>query len=60
MHEEDLETPFQAMDAQQLAEKTAWLGLFVHEASKRGYTIEDIAALLDEPEMTAKEASSGF
>ena len=40
MHEEDLETPFQAMDAQQLAEKTAWLGLFVREASKRAIRLK--------------------
>jgi hypothetical protein len=30
--------------------------LFLREASKRGYTIEDIVALLDEPGMTVKEA----
>ena len=54
--EEDQETPLQEMDAQQLAEKTAWLRLFVRHASKRGYTIEDIVALLDEPGMTAREA----
>jgi hypothetical protein len=34
--EEDQETPFQDMDAQQLAETTAWLRLFVRQASKRG------------------------
>ena len=44
--EEDQETPLQEMDAQQLAEKTAWLRLFVRHATKRGYTIEDIVALL--------------
>ena len=54
--EEDEETPFQEMDAQQLAEKPAWLRLFVRQASKRGYTIEDIVALLDEPGMTARYA----
>jgi hypothetical protein len=54
--EEDQETPLQEMDAHQLAEKTAWVRLFLREASKRGYTIEDIVALLDEPGMTAKEA----
>jgi hypothetical protein len=53
--EEDQGPPFREMDAQQLAEKTAWLRLFVRQASKRGYTIEDIVALLDEPGMTAKE-----
>jgi hypothetical protein len=30
--------------------------LFIREASKRGYTLENIVALLDEPGMTAKEA----
>jgi hypothetical protein len=54
--EEDQETPFQEMDTHQLAEKTAWVRLFLREASKRGYTIEDIVALLDEPGMTTKEA----
>jgi hypothetical protein len=34
-----------------LAEK-----VFLVEASKRGYTGEDIVALLDEPGVTAKEA----
>ena len=41
------------MDAHQLAVETAWLRLFLREASTRGYTIEDIVALLDEPGMTA-------
>jgi hypothetical protein len=54
--DEDQETPFQEMDAHQLAAKTAWVRFFIREASKRGYTIEDIIALLDEPGMTAKEA----
>jgi hypothetical protein len=40
--EEDQESPFPEMDGHQLDEKTAWGRLFVHEASKRGYTIEDI------------------
>jgi hypothetical protein len=53
--EEDQETPLEEMDGHQLAEKTAWVRLFLREASKRGYTIEDIVALLDEPGMTAKE-----
>jgi hypothetical protein len=44
------------MDAQQLTAKTAWVKLFVREASEPSYTIEDIVALLDEPGMTAKEA----
>jgi len=54
--EEDQETPFEEMDGHQLAEKTAWVRLFLREASKRGYSIEDVAALLDEPGITAKEA----
>jgi len=54
--EEEQETPFQEMDSHQLAAKTAWVKLFLREASKRGYTIDDIVALLDEPGMTAKEA----
>jgi hypothetical protein len=33
--EEDQETPFQEMGAQQLAEKTAWVKLFLRQASKR-------------------------
>jgi hypothetical protein len=54
--EEDQETPFQEMDAHQLAAKTAWVRFFIREASKRGYTIEDLAALLDETELTVEEA----
>ena len=54
--EEEQETLFQEMDSHQLAAKTAWVQLFLREASKRGYTIEDIVALLDEPGMTVKEA----
>jgi hypothetical protein len=54
--EEDQETPFQEMDAHQLAAKTAWLRVFIREASKRGHTREDIIALLDEPGMTVKAA----
>ena len=53
---EEQETLFQEMDGHQLAEKTAWVRLFIREASKRGYTLEDIVALLDEPGMTVKEA----
>ena len=53
--EEDQETP-EEMDGHQLAEKTAWVRLFIREASKRGYTIEDIVALLDEPGMTVEAA----
>jgi hypothetical protein len=56
MGEDDEETPFDEMDRHQLAEKTAWVRLFLREARKRGYTIEDIAALLDEPGMTVKVA----
>jgi hypothetical protein len=36
------------MDGHQPDEKTAWARLFLRQASKRGYTIEDIVALLDE------------
>jgi hypothetical protein len=54
--EEDQETPFQEMDAHQLAAKTAWVRLFIREASIRGYTIEDIVVLLDEPGMTVEAA----
>ena len=54
--EEDQETPFEEMDGHQLAEKTAWVRFFLREASKRGYTIEDLAALLDETELTVEEA----
>ena len=54
--EEDQETPFEEMDGHQLAAKTAWVRFFIREASKRGYTIEDLAALLDETELTVEEA----
>jgi hypothetical protein len=54
--EEEQETLFQEMDSHQLAAKTAWVKLFLREASKRGYTIEDIVALLDEPGMAVREA----
>jgi hypothetical protein len=46
--EEDKETVFQE------AAKRAWVRVFIREASKRGYPIEDIVALLDEPTMTAE------
>jgi len=46
--EDDEETMFQE------ATKRAWVKLFIREASKRGYPIEDIVALLDEPGMTAE------
>jgi hypothetical protein len=54
--QDDQETPFEQMDAHQLAAKTAWVRFFIREASKRGYTIEDIVALLDEPGMTVETA----
>ena len=53
---EDQQTIFQEMDAHQSAAKTAWERLFLSDASKRGYTIEDIVALLDEPGMTVEAA----
>ena len=54
--EEDQETPFRVLDANQLAEKTAWVRLFIREARKRGYSIDDVVALLDEPGMTVEAA----
>ena len=54
--EEEQETLFQEMDSHQLAAKTAWVKLFLREANKRGYSIEDIVALLDEPGITVQEA----
>jgi hypothetical protein len=54
--EGDEETLFEEMDARQLAAKTAWVKFFIREASKRGYTREDIIALLDEPGMTVEAA----
>lgn len=54
--EENQETLFEEMDGHQLAEKTAWVRLFLREARGRGYSIEDVVALLDEPGITAKEA----
>jgi len=54
--EEDQETPFEEMDGHQLAEKTAFVRLFLREARKRGYSSEDVVALLDKPGITAKEA----
>lgn len=44
------------MDGHQLDEKTAWVRLFLREASKRGHTTEDIVTLLDGPGMSAQEA----
>jgi hypothetical protein len=46
---EDEETMFQE------AAKTAWVRLFLSEASKQGHPIEDIAALLDEPGLTMEK-----
>ena len=46
--EEDKETLFHE------AAKRAWVRVFTREASKRGYPIADIVALLDEPGMTAE------
>ena len=54
--EENQETLFEEMDGHQLAEKTAWVRLFLREARRRGYSIEDVVALLDEPGITAREA----
>ena len=45
--EEDKETVFQE------AAKRAWVRVFIREASRRGYPIENIVAL-DEPGMTAE------
>jgi hypothetical protein len=45
---EDNETMFQE------AAKRAWARVFIREASRRGYPIEDIVALLDQPGMTAE------
>ena len=53
---EDEETLFNEMDARQLAAKTAWVKFFIREASNRGYTREDIMALLDEPGMSVEAA----
>jgi hypothetical protein len=58
--EEDQESPFHEMDAQQLAAKRAWVRLFIREARKRGYTIEDIIALLGEPGMTVEAAEAAI
>ena len=53
---EDQETPFQEMGGHRLAARITWARLLLREATKRGYTIQDILALLDELGMTAKEA----
>ena len=57
--EEDRESPFQVLDAHQLAAKTAWVRPFIREARKGGYTIEDIIALLDKPGRPCMQPSSG-
>jgi hypothetical protein len=46
--EEDKETMFEE------AAKRAGVRVFIREASKRGYPIENIVALLDEPGLTAE------
>ena len=38
--EEDQETPFAEMDGHQFAEKTAWVRLFLHEASKQARLLD--------------------
>jgi hypothetical protein len=55
--EEDQETPLQETDGHQLAAQTAWVRLLIRELRKRGYTIEDVVALLDDPEMTVEAAA---
>ena len=52
--QDDQETMFQEMEAH--AAKTAWVRVFIREASRRGHTREDIIALLSDPGMTVKEA----
>jgi hypothetical protein len=52
--QEGKETMFQEMEAH--AAKTAWVRVFIREASKRGHTREDIIALLSDPGMTVKAA----
>jgi hypothetical protein len=46
--EDDQETPSQDLDGHQLAAETAWVRAFIREARKRGYTIENIVARLDD------------
>ena len=48
--EEDRGTLFQE------AAKTAWVRVFIREASKRGHTVEDVFAVLDEPGTTVEAA----
>ena len=52
----DRETILTEMDAHPVAAKTAWVRVFIREARKRGYSIEDIIARLDEPGMTVEAA----
>ena len=40
--EQDHETPFDEMDAQQLAEKTAWVKLFIREAGSTHHGLDRI------------------
>jgi hypothetical protein len=40
----------------QEAAKTAWVRTFIREASKRGHTVEDVFAVLDEPGTTLEAA----
>ena len=40
----------------QEAAKTAWVRVFIREASKRGHTVEDVFAVLDEPGTTVEAA----
>jgi hypothetical protein len=54
--EEDQETPFREMDAHRLAAEVAWVRFFIREARRRGYTVEDIIALLDDAGMTVEAA----
>ena len=51
--QDDQETMFQEMEAH--AAKTAWVRVFIREATRRGHTSEDIIALLSDPG-TVKEA----
>jgi hypothetical protein len=44
------------MDAHQLAAQVAWVRLFIRELRKRGYALEDIITLHDEPGMTVEAA----
>jgi hypothetical protein len=54
MDVEDQETPFQEIDTHRLAAEVAWVRFFIREARRRGYTVEDIIALLDDPGMTVE------